>query len=252
MLVAHERAPVQISSLTLLQFWQLPESVEDVFSLFSPADIRRIRDEAPGNLEKLVLAVTSRLFALRHDQAFPNTQSAPASEALNCIRVLTRVLPFIYEEERLERWEETFFWAPRMVSRKTRRRREAEVLFDGDRPEQAPPPEADEAFEDKPLAAELIDTLLDLLFFTNFTIPTVRGARSGVSLSIWQSGVGCDSDIGTTRELDSNKLEVLRLLLTLCSKSMYTSASSCTLESTSLPLLTNESQTSYPSRACKR
>jgi hypothetical protein len=32
-------------------FWELPESTEDVFSLFSPADIRRTRDNNLANLE---------------------------------------------------------------------------------------------------------------------------------------------------------------------------------------------------------
>jgi len=45
-------------------FWELPESSEDVFSLFAPADIRRTRDRALENLETLILAVTSRLFIL--------------------------------------------------------------------------------------------------------------------------------------------------------------------------------------------
>ena len=49
-----------------LGFWELPESVEDVFSLFSSSDIRCTRDASLENLETLILAVTSRLNALRN------------------------------------------------------------------------------------------------------------------------------------------------------------------------------------------
>ncbi|KMU83237.1 hypothetical protein CIHG_01019 [Coccidioides immitis H538.4] len=94
-------------------FWELPESVEDVFTLFAPVDIRRTRDTSLGNLETLLLAVASRLTALRHHPSFPDHELAPPRDALNCIRVLTRILPFIYEAENLEEWEENFFWGER-------------------------------------------------------------------------------------------------------------------------------------------
>lgn len=39
------------------QFWQLPESADDIFSLLPGADIRKIRDEAPENFKTLLLLV---------------------------------------------------------------------------------------------------------------------------------------------------------------------------------------------------
>ena len=95
------------------QFWELPESSEDIFSLFSPADIRRTRDTALENLETLILAITSRLFILRHHPSFPDPEFAPERDALNCIRILTRILPYIYEAEQLQDWEDKFFWGVR-------------------------------------------------------------------------------------------------------------------------------------------
>nr|CAD70904.1 conserved hypothetical protein [Neurospora crassa] len=149
-------------------FWELPETSEDVFSLFAPADVRRTRDNALENLETLILAVTSRLFVLRHHPSFPDPEIAPDSHALNCIRVLTRILPFLYEKESLQAWEENFFWARRR--KRTRTSLIAnEVLFDESQEVQPRPPEE---FEDaKPLAEELIDTLIDLLFFSDLTVP---------------------------------------------------------------------------------
>lgn len=205
------------------QFWELPESAEDVFSLFSPTDIRRTRDNASANLETLILAVTSRLCILRNHPSFPDPELAPERDALNCIRVLTRLLPFLYEAEHLEDWEERFFWGARRKRTRKGQIHKAEVLFDGDEPQQQPQPETEEPeFEEaKPLAEELIDTLIDLLFFSDFTIPRTPPGRSKVSWAIWHTGVGCNTPINSTKEYENNRAEVLRLLLVLCSKSMY-------------------------------
>ncbi|CAK7206035.1 hypothetical protein SEUCBS139899_008818 [Sporothrix eucalyptigena] len=208
-------------------FWELPESPEDVFSLFSPADIRRARDTALENVETLLLAVTSRLFLLRKHPNFPDPDVAPERDVLNCVRVLTRVLPFIYERESLQAWEERFFWT---VRRKRSRSAPSagEVLFDeaeADEDDDAATPHGQDTgagFEDaKPLAEELIDTLIDLLFFSGFTVARQPPGKPRVSYTIWQSGVGCNTTVPTTKESESNRCEILRLLLTLASSSLY-------------------------------
>ena len=232
---------VHRAPLTLLQFWELPESVEDIFSLFSPTDIRRIRDESLGNLETLILAVTSRLFALRNNEAFPHADLAPANDALNCVRVLTRLLPFIYESDKLEAWEERFFWAPRRKHVRPHIQT-GEVVVDGGKLEHTLPEGLPGTEEVKPLAQELIDTLVDLLFYVDFTLPRIPGKHEKVHLSIWQSGVGCNSAIGTSKELENNRMEVLRLVLTLASKSIYAPAS--TSSTNSYLLLANRNRCS--------
>ncbi|KZF20294.1 hypothetical protein L228DRAFT_254011 [Xylona heveae TC161] len=206
-------------------YWDLPESAEDVFSLFAPADIRRTRDNNFVNLETLIRAVCTRIFLLRNHPSFPDPEIAPEKHILNCIRVLTRVLPFIYECDRLEEWQDQFFWAPR--KRRSRRGElvKAEVLFDeakpgGESPVSTDPPENFE--EAKPLAEELLDTLTDLLFFSGFTLPQVQSGKNRVTYSIWQSGVGCNMPVASTKEYESNRSEILRLLLAITGKSMYT------------------------------
>jgi hypothetical protein len=83
---------------------------------------------------------------------------------------------------------------------------------------------AGEEFEEvKPLAEELIDTLMDLLFFADFTLPRTPNSKSKVSYAIWQSGVGCNTSVGTSKEFENNRIEILRLLLALTSQSMYMS-----------------------------
>lgn len=74
------------------------------------------------------------------------------------------------------------------------------------------------------MAEELIDTLIDMLFFAEFTLPKSPNSKSKVTYAIWQSGVGCNTPVGTSKEFENNRTEILRLLLTLTSRSMYMSA----------------------------
>jgi hypothetical protein len=133
----------------------------------------------------------------------------------------------VYEAEHLEEWEEKFFWTTRR--KKTREAQLAtDVLFDEAQSEegQEPPSTRTQDYEDmKPLTEELIDTLMDLLFFADFTIPKLPSAKSKVSYSIWQSGVGCNTSMGSSREFENNRCEILRLLLTITGKAMYMSSS---------------------------
>lgn len=73
----------------------------------------------------------------------------------------------------------------------------------------------------KPLAEELIDTLVDMLFYSEFTLQKSLPGKSKVSYAIWQSGVGCLTPVPSTREYENNRTEILRLLLVLSSKAMY-------------------------------
>ena len=171
-----------------------------------------------------MLAITSRLVILRHHPSFPDTEIAPEKDALNCIRILTRILPFVYEAEHLEKWDEKFFWSTRR--KRTRRGQlKTEVLFDDSHLDGVLQDEQEEGFEEvKPLAEELIDTLIDLLFFAGFTLPPAERTNHKVTYSIWQSGVGCNTSTASSKELESNRTEVLRLLLALASKSLYMTA----------------------------
>lgn len=203
----------------------MPESSEDVFSLFSAADIRRARDHSLQNLETLLHSLISHLLHLIHLPAFPDVDLAPSKEALNCVRVITRLLPYLYEADGLEAWENKFFWERRKRITQDAAGQKAEVLFDGSTSDE--PEEKDQEVEEgrveymKPLGEELIDTLIDLLFFANFTIPRIDRTRKKVTYAIWQSGVGCNTPMQSTKEMESNRSEVLRLLLTLSSKSLY-------------------------------
>jgi hypothetical protein len=145
-----------------LQFWDLPESAEDVFTLFSPTDIRRSRDNALYNLETLVVNLVNKLCELRNTPSFPDAETATERQALNCVRVLTRLIPYLYEVEQLESWEEKLFWEPRKKSEQPATPA-SDVIFDGDNNEQTPVPNGTESDILRPLGEELIDVLVDML-----------------------------------------------------------------------------------------
>ena len=191
-----------------------------MFTLFSANDIRRTRDVSPGNLETLIEAVAARLFALKSNPNFPHVELAPEKEALNCIRVLTRILPYVYEADNLETWEEKLFWEPRARQAQNAQNK-SEVLFDESKGSENPIQEVPISDSNRLLAEELLDTLVDLLFFSGFTVPINEHTKSKITYAIWTSGVGCQAPVPTNVRLENNRTEVLRLLLTLASKSMY-------------------------------
>lgn len=118
-------------------------------------------------------------------------------------------------------WEEQFFWSTR--KRKTREASIAnEVLFDEAKGDKQEGRDDEEYYEEAPpLAIELLDTLVDLLFFSDFTIPKQQNGRPKVTYAIWQSGVGCNAAVPTTKEFESNRCEVLRLILAFAGRSLY-------------------------------
>lgn len=152
------------------------------------------------------------------------------------------MLPFIYEKEGLEEWETKFFWGSRRKKTRKASITKTEVIFDEaiestDTSQQQPAtpttPAADADYETvRPLMEELIDTLVDMLFFVGFTLPRSYGAKAQtkVPYTIWQSGVGSNTPVPSSKELESNKIETLRLLLSITSKSMFIPASEFLLQ----------------------
>lgn len=73
--------------------WKIPSSMEDVFKLISPNDARKLRDERFDNLATLFTQATAQLC-----QIVDTPYNIYFNQALNCVRVLTRMLPFLLEK----------------------------------------------------------------------------------------------------------------------------------------------------------
>ena len=220
-----------------VQYTTAFSSAEDVWAWLSVADLRKAAVKAPENIVTLVEVLVMHLESLVDDPLFApvpawnpgglqallapspllssSAQKKPADgrmrtqEALNCCRVLTRVIPLVYESPAPEdgaagaSLEQTALWKPRTRMRATRApsdassmlRQPAEddksdqfVLGDGDesmqgqspRPKLSDPLQADSAPDAQPAPTEaveatvghsLLDTLLELLFHAGFTMP---------------------------------------------------------------------------------
>ncbi|KAJ3305541.1 cell wall biogenesis protein [Kappamyces sp. JEL0829] len=101
-------------------FYRLPETAEDVFNLCAHKEIRQALQENPEGVEILIHKVgwygrlttsqlVQRMKAFVDRQAQDQATTADHGEVLNCVRLLTRVLPFIFEME-AEDFETQLFW----------------------------------------------------------------------------------------------------------------------------------------------
>ncbi|WAQ96014.1 HID1-like protein [Mya arenaria] len=151
------------------QFWsECVTCVQDVFTLIPAAEIRALREESPSNLATLCYKAVEKLVSAA-ESGCPSQREQQI--VLNCIRLLTRVLPYIFEDPD---WR-GFFWSTL-------------------------PGQGEEAENDSPpLAQTLLNALCDLLFCPEFTVASSR--KSGpdnpedmASIDsceyIWESGVG--------------------------------------------------------------
>ncbi|XP_037522528.1 protein HID1 [Rhipicephalus sanguineus] len=188
------------------QFWGESglQSVQDVFALVPAAEIRALREEAPSNLATLCYKAVERL--VRAADSLCNT-AAQQTAVLNCVRLLTRILPYIFEDSD---WR-GFFWSSLPGSA------EDDAAANG-------------GAQTESLAQSLITALCDLLFCPDFTVSCSK--KSGPeqpeepwSLDsceyIWASGVGFAHSPPCVPQHDQNRLELLKLLLTCFSQTMY-------------------------------
>lgn len=87
------------------QFWaDTATSVQDVFALVPAAEIRAVREESPSNLATLCYKAVEKL--VQGAESGCHTEKE-RQIVLNCSRLLTRILPYIFEDPD---WR-GFFWS---------------------------------------------------------------------------------------------------------------------------------------------
>ncbi|GAB6030879.1 cell wall bioproteinsis protein [Chamberlinius hualienensis] len=183
------------------QFWSdNVQSVQDVFTLIPAAEIRALREESPSNLATLCYKAVEKLVRAAETSCSLQKEQLVV---LNCVRLLTRILPYIFEEPE---WR-GFFWSSL--------------------PEQSGD---DSETESSPLAQSLLNALCDLLFCPEFTVASNKknGPDNPEDLQsidsceyIWEAGVGFITTTQHFPQLDQNRTEILKLLLTCFSQTMY-------------------------------
>ncbi|KAL4240921.1 cell wall biogenesis protein [Mactra antiquata] len=182
------------------QFWsESVTCVQDVFTLIPAAEIRALREESPSNLATLCYKAVEKLVSAS-ESGCPSQREQQI--VLNCVRLLTRVLPYIFEDPD---WR-GFFWSTL-------------------------PGQVEDAENDSPpLAQTLLNALCDLLFCPEFTVASGRktGPDNPEDMTtidsceyIWESGVGFAHSPAHNVQHDSNRSEIIKLLLTCFSETMY-------------------------------
>ncbi|XP_070707905.1 protein HID1b [Pempheris klunzingeri] len=194
------------------QFWaDASTTVQDVFALVPAAEIRAVREESPSNLATLCYKAVERLVQ-GADSGCPSEKQRLV--VLNCTRLLTRILPYIFEDAD---WR-GFFWSTVPGAGRAGRLDE-----DGD---------DDEA---RPLAESLLLAIADLLFCPDFTTQSHKKSSSDTAEDIrsidsceyiWEAGVGFAQSPPPNYVHDLNRTELLKLLLTCFSEAMYLPPSS--------------------------
>ena len=163
------------------------------------------------------------------------------------MRILTRLLPYIYEAEHLTAWQQRFLWQPRKPTFITDpRTNRPGPLFDGLNPNQRYELSDRDKVLGPPLGETLVDVVVKYLFFAGFTIPSRSDAVGlpdiEIVIKVWQTGIGSHKSLNCTKENEKNQMEILRLLLTLTSKTLYIQPSECNLPSPQSVLLVDLDQ----------
>jgi hypothetical protein len=195
--------------------------VEEVFAAISPTDIREIKKKNPNNLATLLNKAVGQLngWIQRVNNAV-DAKAAPDSQAaLNCMRLITRIMPFLVEDQ-ADNFVECVFWLNLVPvdsqdgsaeKRSFRKSVNEEVTASGE-------PVA-------PLAIRLLDALLTLLFMPNFTIPARSPAQSSYAPNgqhVWAAGIGIDGVVSAaSKGMWQNRLETLKCLLACLSETLY-------------------------------
>uniref|UniRef100_A0A182WES2 Protein HID1 n=1 Tax=Anopheles minimus TaxID=112268 RepID=A0A182WES2_9DIPT len=182
------------------QFWcEHNTPVQDVFALVPANEIRKVRDVMPTNLATLCYKATERMVRAVDNSC--RTQGEQQT-VLNCVRLLTRILPYVFEDVQ---WKD-FFWSS---------------LPSGSEKEET---------GSVPLAQSLLNAICDLLFCPDFTVIGYRksGPEKAEELNsidsceyIWEAGVGFAQSPPRNGNMDSRRTELLKLLLTCFSETMY-------------------------------
>ncbi|EDV98192.1 protein HID1 [Drosophila grimshawi] len=183
------------------QFWQAHQTtLEDVFALVTASEIRQIRNDNPANLATLCYKAVEKLA-----QAVDSSCRTQADQqcVLNCVRLLVRILPYIFEDDK---WRD-FFWSSLPAQE-----------------------HATNPGQTVPLAQSLLNAICDLLFCPDFTVQGTRraGPEKAEELAnidsceyIWEAGVGFAQSPPRNAQMERRRTELLKLLLTCFSEPMY-------------------------------
>ncbi|XP_027197168.2 protein HID1 [Dermatophagoides pteronyssinus] len=219
------------------QFWHENhiDSIGDVFALLTAQEIRQLRDESPSNLSTLCYKAVEQL--VRVTDTLCNTASQHRT-VLTCSALLTRILPYLFEDSE---WRQ-FFWTQFPTTQESideNNLLSSSYHHQRNRPLKSDLSGCEILNQQIPLSHSLLLAIADLLFCPDFTVAPLdsKGNRFGAPDTppedlqsidsceyIWEAGVGCSIASPSSTTYDNHRTQLLRLLLTCFSESMYCSA----------------------------
>lgn len=195
-------------------FWQEPETANDIFELLTPFDLRTIVEQNRSNYLLLVYQLIQKIVDTAEATSSSNekptgkySSKLSSRELVNCIRLLTKLLPFLLELSDYLTIETKFWLASHY---------DPLNFVDG---VIRPPHKVD---TQNLLAVRLLKAIVTLMFSKDFTVLGSRNKSDTKQLSVWEPGIGVTSKYQVPDLiLEANRTSLLKLLLTLCGVSLY-------------------------------
>ena len=200
------------------EMWKTVLSAEDIFELVHPDDVRKLIAEHPENMKIMVTQAVAQLY-----QVVETPYPIYFDQALNCSRILSRLLPFLLESN--SKTIKDLLWSRRAVG-KAASASESGAKSNGSE---------EETHDSEPLAVILVNTLFHLLFLPDFTIedPNMEFNENDINTTefktalMWAPGVGStEKPFINSTQFDNNRIDVLRVMIAAFSDSLYQSADS--------------------------
>ncbi|KAH3675511.1 hypothetical protein WICPIJ_009342 [Wickerhamomyces pijperi] len=224
-------------------FWERPNMSEDIYNLLTYQDWKIIMESNKINFLNLIRVVTIKLLELVHARS----KGFNRKQVLNCVRVLTRVLPIAferYEDLNLDRifWNLNYnnigefhdtltneatvgsFSNTSTISSagSTKVNINKRIVLTPSSMKVNVDSASDHA---QSLGHQLLVALVDLLFMRNFTVDSVDATDINsyeFDHKLWEAGIGSNTEYQPPNpSFDSNRLEILRLLIVLVSENQF-------------------------------
>lgn len=192
------------------ELWKTTLSVEEIFEIVTPDHIRKLIEEHPRNVKTMVTQAIAQLY-----QVVETPYPIYFDQALNCARILARLFPFLLESK--SKFVRDLLWSKTFMCKSPDGGSEAEP------------------HDTEPLAVILVNTLFHLLFLPDFTIedPNIEFNENDINTKefktalMWSPGVGStEKAVVSSSQFDSNRVDILRLIIAAFSDSLYQSAES--------------------------
>lgn len=224
------------------ELWRTTLTAEEIFELITPDDVRAIVEERPNNIKTLFTQAVAQLY-----QVVETPYPVYFDQALNCARILSRVLPFMIESG--SKVMKELFWSRQLIKGKGAAPLAAATgavagggasaaATGGESAaaeESKGSPEKEETQESEPLAVVLVNAVFHLLFLPDFTIEDPNmdfteddlNSKEFKSALMWAPGVGStEKSVVSSTQFDKNRIDILRVMISSFCDALYQSPDS--------------------------